>query len=87
MNLGVMAVKRYSTFPRVPELEPHNQMQFNVIIRTPFFEGVGIIQPLLGLLPKYYECCGQGGLNRMVADVKMSTIYSIIVEETSKQKS
>ena len=29
-----MALKGYSTFPIVPELEPHHRMQFNVILRT-----------------------------------------------------
>ena len=28
-----VAVKEYSTFPKVSELQPHHQMQFNVIPR------------------------------------------------------
>ena len=31
VDLGVMAMKVYSTLSRYPELEPHHQMQFNVI--------------------------------------------------------
>ena len=30
-------MKRYSTFPRGPELEPHHQMQFRVILKIPLF--------------------------------------------------
>ena len=33
-ELGVMALKGYSTFPKDPELEPQHQMQFSVIPRT-----------------------------------------------------
>ena len=33
VDLGVMAMKGYSTFPRSPKLEPHHQMQFSVISR------------------------------------------------------
>ena len=35
----VMAEKRYSTFPKVPKLETHSQIQFSVIIRKPFCVG------------------------------------------------
>ena len=34
VDLGVMAMKVYSTYLRAPELEPHHQMQFSVIPRT-----------------------------------------------------
>ena len=34
VNLGVMAMKRYSTSPKAPRLKPHYQMQFIVIPRT-----------------------------------------------------
>ena len=34
VSLGVIAMKRYSTFPKASELEPHHQMQFSVILRT-----------------------------------------------------
>ena len=37
-----MAMKEYSTLPRAQELEPHFQVQFSVIPRTPLF-GVGFI--------------------------------------------
>ena len=41
VDLGVMAMKEYSTLSRTLEQEPHYQMQFSVIPRTPFFfEGV-----------------------------------------------
>ena len=31
-----IALKKYSTLPKAPELEPHYQMQFSVILWTPF---------------------------------------------------
>ena len=39
VDLGVMAMKRYSTFFKSPELEPHFQMQFSVIPDTHFLVG------------------------------------------------
>ena len=36
-----MAIKRLSTFLKVPRLEPHHQMQFSVIPRT-LVGGVGV---------------------------------------------
>ena len=39
-----MAIKGYSTIPKSPELEPHHQMQFNVITRITFW--LGGINPL-----------------------------------------
>ena len=33
-----MAMKGHSTLPRAPELDPHHQMQFNVIPRTFFIK-------------------------------------------------
>ena len=34
IDLRVMAMKGYSILLRPPEMEPHNQMQFSVILRT-----------------------------------------------------
>ena len=39
MDLGLMAMKGYSTLPRSPELKPHHQIQFNIIPRMPVFLG------------------------------------------------
>ena len=36
MNLGVMAIKEYSTLSRSSELVPHQRMLFSVITWTPF---------------------------------------------------
>ena len=36
VDLGVMAMKRYSTLSKSLKLELNNQMQFSVIPRTPF---------------------------------------------------
>ena len=49
---GVIAIKRYSTLPRSPELEPHNQLQFSVIPRIAHFffriqEGFSSLQKIL----------------------------------------
>ena len=33
-DLGVMAMKGHSSFPRSPELDLHNQMKFSVIHKT-----------------------------------------------------
>ena len=35
-DLGVMPIEGYSTFPRVPEIEPHRQVQFSYIQDTRF---------------------------------------------------
>ena len=43
VNLGEIATKKYSTFPRSLKLEPFLQMPFNVIRRTPLFVWGGII--------------------------------------------
>ena len=34
MDLGVIAMKGYSTFSKAPELESHHQTQFSIISRT-----------------------------------------------------
>ena len=41
VDLGVMAMKMYSTLPRSPELQPYNKMQFSSFIpkRPPLFGG------------------------------------------------
>ena len=49
VDLGVMAMKGYSTFPRALELEPHHQMQFNVMPRTPIFDSVDGVNLQLNL--------------------------------------
>ena len=51
MNLGVMATEECSSISRSPELEPHHQIRFNVISRTPFRRKG--LSPLQGLLSKY----------------------------------
>ena len=34
VDLGVMTMKGYSTFPQISGLEPHHQMQFSVTSKT-----------------------------------------------------
>ena len=38
VDLGVMSMKGYSTFPKAPELEPHHQMGFSIMSRTYYRE-------------------------------------------------
>ena len=39
VELGVMAMQRYSILPRSTELKPPHQIQFSVIPKTPHFWG------------------------------------------------
>ena len=39
VDLRVMAMKEYTTFLRSPEVDPHHQMRFSVISKTPPFGG------------------------------------------------
>ena len=41
MDLEVMTMKKYFPLLRSLELEPHHQMQFNIITRTSLFLGGG----------------------------------------------
>ena len=40
VDLRVMAMKSYLTFPKDPELEPHHEMKFRVIIKRLIGEGL-----------------------------------------------
>ena len=51
VDMGVMAVKEYSTLLMSPELELHYQMQFSVIPRLLFF--VGSLTSLQGIQPAF----------------------------------
>ena len=37
VDLGVMAMKQYSSLPKSQELQPHHQMQLSIIPKTLFF--------------------------------------------------
>ena len=52
MDLGIMAMKRYSTLSRAPELEPHHLMQFNVH-DIPLFWGWWGLTPLQSAYSKH----------------------------------
>ena len=43
VDLGVMAMKSYSTLPESPEVESRYQMQFSVTPKTGLFLGGGIL--------------------------------------------
>ena len=44
MDLGVIAMKRYSIFPKAPVKEPHHQRQFTAITRA-HVRGGGLTYP------------------------------------------
>ena len=50
IDLIVMAMKKYSTFSRFPELEHHHQINFNVIFRTPLLGRRLTLLPRFGLV-------------------------------------
>ena len=50
VDLGVMVMKEYPTLLRSPELEPHHQMWFSLILSSPFLWG------LLSLFKGYSQC-------------------------------
>ena len=61
-DLEIMTMKRYSIFPRSPELESHHQMQFNPILTTTlfFFGGRHLVLPLQriqSVLPREWRTC------------------------------
>ena len=72
MDLGVMAVKGYSTFPKAPGLESHHQMKFSVRFRTLVKWGGGLALwgdaryvPYIAVLSNVrtlYCCVKQGGI-------------------------
>ena len=54
VDLGVIAMKEYTTLMRSPELEPHHKMQFNDVLKTPICSGESLtsaqeIQHMLNL--------------------------------------
>ena len=63
VNLGVIAIKGYSTFPRAPEIEPHHQVQFSVILRT-LASGRRRLAPLQGIQSTSSEPRQQGVRNK-----------------------
>ena len=70
MDLRIMAMKRYLTFIRAPELEPHHQMQFTIIPRTTLFLERMVLTPLQGM---------------QSANSKPSQESSKIIKENSRQ--
>ena len=71
VNLGVMEIKEYSTFPRSQKLEPHHQMQFSVIPRT-LLLGRGIT-PLLRIHSVYSKVVKFGFIQ--VNNIIITTSY------------
>ena len=52
MHLGIISMNDYSTLHRSPELKPHHQMQFSVVLRTPIFLfGGGVIVNIIQAPP------------------------------------
>ena len=40
VDLGVVAMKKYSTSPKAAKMEPYHQMKFSVIYRRPLLQGM-----------------------------------------------
>ena len=57
VDLGVMAMKRYSAFIRSPELDLHHQMQFSIILGEPIFKGWGYSQRIPSPADRVTEAC------------------------------
>ena len=79
VDLGVMTMKRYSTLPRSPELEPHRQMQYSFIPRILLLVWGGLtpcrgynqhILSLTNWAPKYYSNASQ------LSSSELSIIYN-----------
>ena len=62
VNLGIMALKGYSTLSRSPELEPHHQMLFSVIFRHSL--QCGCLTPLQRMQSVYSKSHQQGRKHR-----------------------
>ena len=59
VSLGVMAMKSYSTLSLyTPQLEPHHQFQFSVILKTSLFGG-GAFSSVWGYSPRILKPTGQ----------------------------
>ena len=64
VNLGVMAMKEYSTLLRASEMEPHHRMQFSVILRSPIFSCYSVGDSVCSLSPIWAVFKSSGtGLN------------------------
>ena len=58
MELGIMAMKRYSTLLTAPELEPYHQKHFTVISRTPLSGLIGSFTRLQRIQSAYCKLTG-----------------------------
>ena len=75
LNLGIIAMKEYCALTRVPELEPHHQMQFSVISRL-------AITPQQGKQSAYFKPCHLGNSIVMVIMEKIGkSLYQAVDEK------
>ena len=58
VDLGVMAMKGYSTLPRSLELELHHLIQFSILSGTPFFCGVSGYNSSVGETVNIFQASG-----------------------------
>ena len=80
--MGVMALKGYTTFPKVPGLEPHHQVQFNVIpLETRCW---GVSYPSTEVQPAYYTAPVNKALKwrmaNMCRDMNIEILWRIITQ-------
>ena len=73
LNFGVMAIKGYSTLPRAPGLEHHNEMQFSVFSGTT----LGFFLPLSSDAVGVFYCpsrlnCKINGLHKRGPDIGLA---------------
>ena len=68
MDLGIMVMKVYFTVLRAPELEPHNQMLFSFMLRTPPFFLEGFYSSLGG-----YSQCILSSADMAISYLRFST--------------
>ena len=61
-----MPIKAYLPLRKSPELEPHHQMQFSVVLRIPPFL-VGVITPLQRINSAYSKLHRQGDSDDLLA--------------------
>ena len=57
VELKVTAIEGYSTFPRDPEWEPHNQMQFPLVPKALIFGGKVLSLCMYLLTPSAWTRC------------------------------
>ena len=85
VDLGVMAMKAYSTLPIFPELEPHYQVQFSVITRT-FLWWAGGLAPTLQEMQSAYSKPHPQGITKREINLPDILLGGCIYAKPEKEK-